>query len=70
MALLPAIPPFEFGARHALDSFICSWLNPSFVRRFHKLRNFILAGLTYSVSIALAEIFAGNAPTALARGSQ
>ena len=64
MALLPAIPPFEFGARHALDSFICAWLEPAFVRRTHKLRNFLLAGLTYSVSIALAEIFAGKLLTA------
>lgn len=57
IAMIPSIPPFEYCTRHAVDSFLTSFLKPEFVYKTYRWRQIILATLVYATTLGLAEIF-------------
>lgn len=60
VSMIPSLPPFEYASRHALDSFLCTFLKPEWVYKSHRWRNVILASIIYFTSLGLAELFPGK----------
>ena len=60
IGMIPSIPPFEYCTRHAVDSFLSSFLKPEWVYKTHRWRNILLAIFIYLTSLGLAELFPGK----------